>query len=179
MDILYLIDRLEEIIKQSKPWPFGGGKRLVDESKIWPLLDQMRISIPDEIRRAERVLRERDRMLAQTNEEAQRIIELARAEAAKLVSEHHVLQSAEAQAAAIREKAAREAEMIRAGADDYAFEVLCRLEQEMKKALTVIENGIRVVQAERERRHPSAASAGDNLSAGNVPSSYPKVPGGT
>ncbi len=56
MDILYLIDRLEEVIKSSKQWPIGG-LRMVDESKIWPLLDQMRISVPDEVRRAERVVK--------------------------------------------------------------------------------------------------------------------------
>jgi cell division septum initiation protein DivIVA len=163
MDILYLIDRLEEIIKNSKQMPIGG-HRLVDESKIWPLLDQMRISIPDEVRRAERVMREKERMLAQTNEEAERIVALARAEAAKLVSEHAISQAAESRAAMIRERAEREADMIRAGADDYAFEVLCRLEQEMKRALTVIENGIRTVQAERERRRagsPVATESGD------------------
>ena len=63
MDILYLVDRLEEIIKRSKTFPVGG-TRLVDESKVWPLLDQMRISIPDEIRRAERIVRDKERMMA-------------------------------------------------------------------------------------------------------------------
>lgn len=150
MDILHLIDRLEETIKQSKRLP--GSLRVVDERRVWSLLDQMRISIPDEVRRAERVTHEKERTLAQAHEEAERIVDLARSEAAQLTAEHVIAQTAEAQAVSIRERGEREAESIRAGADAYAFDVLCNLEQEMKRALTVIENGIRAIQIEREQR---------------------------
>lgn len=150
MDILYLIDRLEEAVKGSKRLPFSG-LRLVDEHRLWPLLDQMRISIPDEVRRAERIIRDKERTIAQAHEEAERIVALARSEAARLTAEHSVAQAAEARAAAIRERVAREVASMRAGADGYAFDVLCKLEQELKRALTVIENGIRTLQVERER----------------------------
>jgi len=151
MDILYLVDRLEEIVKGSKQVPFSK-IRLVDESRIWPLLDQMRISIPDEVRRAERIIREKDRTIAQAHEEADRIIALARSEAAQLTAEHTVSQAAEERAAAARRKADREVETIRAEADEYAFDVLCKLEQELKRALTVVENGIHAIQVEQENR---------------------------
>jgi len=146
MDILHLIDRLEEAIKESKRLPFGG-LRLVDERRVWPMLDQMRISIPDEVRRAERVIREKERTLAQAHEEAERIVALARSEAAQLTADHVVVEAAEEQATAIRKRAEREVESIRVGADDYAFDILCQLEQELKRALTVIENGIRTIQS--------------------------------
>lgn len=149
MDILYLVDRLEETVKGSKRVLFSN-LRLVDERLIWPLLDQMRISIPDEVRRAERITREKDRIIAQAKEEAERIVTLARSEAAEITADHPVAQAAEARAVSIREQAERDAEKTRAGADDYAFEVLCKLEQEMRRALTVIENGIRAIQAEKE-----------------------------
>jgi len=151
MDILYLVDRLEEIVKGSKQVPFSK-IRLVDESRIWPLLDQMRISIPDEVRRAERIIREKDRTIAQAHEEADRIIALARSEAAQLTAEHTVTQAAEERAAAACRKAEREVETIRAEADEYAFDVLCKLEQELKRALTVVENGIHAIQVEQENR---------------------------
>jgi cell division septum initiation protein DivIVA len=150
MDILHLVDRLEEVIKRSKQVPFSD-LRLVDESHIWPLLDQMRISIPDEVRRAERIIREKERTIAQAQEEAERIVALARTEAAKLTGEHTVAQAAQARAISIQEQAKKDAESVRVGADEYAFEVLCRLEQEMKRALTVIENGIRAIQVEQEK----------------------------
>jgi vacuolar-type H+-ATPase subunit H len=148
MDILYLIDRLEEIVKGSKRLPFSG-VRLVDESRIWPLLDQMRISIPDQVRRAERIVREKDRTIAQAHEEAERIITLARGEAAQLTADHTIAQAAEERAGAIRKQAERSAHTIRTGADDYAFDVLCKLEQELRRTLTVVENGIRTIQVDR------------------------------
>ena len=148
MDILHLIDRLEEAFKSSKGLPFSN-LRLVDERRLWPLLDQMRISIPDEVRRAKRIIREKERTMAQAHEEAERIVALARSEAAQLTAEHTIAQAADTRAAATRERAEREVETIRAGADDYAFDVLCKLEQDMRRALTVIENGIRSIEAER------------------------------
>jgi cell division septum initiation protein DivIVA len=148
MDILRLVDRMEEIIKESRRVPFGD-LRLLNERRIWPLLDQMRISVPDEMRRAERIIRERERAKAQATEEAERIIELARQGAAQLAADHSIARKADREAGAIREQAKQEARQIVAGADEYAFDVLCDLEQELKRALTVIENGIRAVEARR------------------------------
>jgi cell division septum initiation protein DivIVA len=146
MDILHLVDRMEEIIKDSRRVPFGN-LRLLDESRIWPLIDQMRISVPDEMRRAERIIRETERTRAQAKEEAERIVELARQEAAQLAADHSIARSADREASAIREQARQDARQIIAGADEYAFDVLCDLEQELRRALTVIENGIRAVEA--------------------------------
>jgi len=165
MDILHLVDRLEEIIKGSKQLLFSN-LRLVDERHIWPLLDQMRISIPDEVRRAERIIREKERTMAQAQEEAERIVALARTEAAQLTADHPITQAAEAQAASIRKRAEREAESIRTGADDYAFDVLCQLEQDLKRTLTVTENGIRAIQVERERSKNKPPIKEDDASGG-------------
>jgi cell division septum initiation protein DivIVA len=155
MDILHLVDRLEEIIKESRQVPFSN-LRLVDERRVWPLLDQMRIAIPDEMRRAERILREKERTRAQATEEAERIIELARQEAAELAANHSVARTAEDEAQAIRQRAREDARKIVAGADEYAFDVLCDLEQDLKRALTVIENGIRAVEVRQGRREASS-----------------------
>ena len=164
MDILHLVDRMEEIIKESKRVPFGN-MRLLDERRIWPLLDQMRISVPDEMRRAERIIREKERQKAQATEEAERIVELARQEAAQLAADHSIARNADREAAAIREQARQDAQQIVAGADEYAFDVLCNLEQELKRALTVIENGIRAVEARRRMED------GQSIPESNAPES--------
>ena len=159
MDILHLVDRLEEIFRKSKRI---GNTRLVDERRVWPLFDRMRISIPDEVRRAERVTRERERTAAQAHEEAERIIALARNEAIQVVTEHAISESAREQADTIRSLAEEEAERVREGADGYAFDILCNLEQELKRTLTVVENGIRSLQVDRHNARQSAIGlAGD------------------
>lgn len=167
MDILHLIDRLEEIVNESQRIPFSD-LRLVNEQRIWPLLDQMRISVPEEMRQAERIIRERERAKAQATEEAERIVELARQEAAQLAADHNIADAAEKEARAIRQHARQEARQIVAGADEYAFDVLCDLEQELKRALTVIENGIRAVEARRTGQEgpPIPESSGGESQAG-------------
>ena len=159
MDILHLVDRLEEIFRKSR---HIGNTRLVDERRVWPLFDRMRISIPDEVRRAERVTRERERTAAQAHEEAERIIALARNQAVQIVAEHAISESAREQADAIRSLAEEEAERVREGADGYAFDILCNLEQELKRTLTVVENGIRSLQIDRHNaRQSTVAPVGD------------------
>jgi len=163
MDILHLVDRLEEEIKKGRKLPFGDS-HLVEESRIWPILDQMRISIPDEVRRAERIIREKDRIVAQAQEEAERIIELARNEAAEITADHKIATAAEERAKSIKRRAEREAESIRAGADEYAFDTLCQMEQELKRVLTIIENGIQTLEAKKEeRRAPATPPQGERV----------------
>jgi hypothetical protein len=67
MDILHLVDRLEEILNQSRPFPFTHNV-IVDEEKILDLIDQMRVAIPEEVKKSQQVLAQRDRILAQAQE---------------------------------------------------------------------------------------------------------------
>jgi cell division septum initiation protein DivIVA len=155
MDILHLVDRMERVMKMSRRI---GNFRLVDERRIWPILDQMRISIPDAVRRADRLTREREKTIAHAQEEAERVVSIAHNEMAQLTAEHSILLAAQEQSDAIRADAEREAEEIRRGADEYAFDMLCSLEQELRRSLTIVENGIRLIQNDQE-----AGTSGDLL----------------
>jgi len=77
MDILHLVDRLEELFNNSKPIPLSRNV-VVDENSFMDIIDQMRISIPDEIKKAQQVIAQKDRILAQAQEEANRTVALAR-----------------------------------------------------------------------------------------------------
>ena len=148
MDILHLVDRLEEIVKQSPRLPFSA-VRFVDERRVWALMDQMRISIPDEVRRAQQVNRQRDRVLAQAREEAERVVQQSQERVAELIADHPISQAAETRAVSVREQAEREIVQLRAGADDYAFNTMCRLEEELHRALRVVSNGLRRIEEGR------------------------------
>ena len=80
MDIQHLVDSLEQALNESTRVPLSA-YLLVHEEKVYSLLDQMRVAVPEEIKRANRVEAEKDRILAQAKEEAERIRELARQEA--------------------------------------------------------------------------------------------------
>lgn len=54
MDILQMIDRLEELLNESRPLPFTHNV-IVDEDRMLDLIDQMRVSIPEEVKKAQQL----------------------------------------------------------------------------------------------------------------------------
>ena len=147
MDIQHLLDRLEVLLSDSRRI---GGKLIVDAQRSWDLIDQMRISIPEEVKQAQRVNQERDRIIAQAKEEASRIVELSRQEASKLTDEHATSQQAKELANTIEARARREAERIQREADAYVLEVLNQLDADLSRTLTVVRNGIEKVRQEQQ-----------------------------
>ncbi len=144
MDIQHLVDRLEDLIDEGRHI-FGTKFTLVDEERALELIDQMRISIPEEIEKAARVLAQRDRVLAQANEEAARILQMARQQGEQLIDRESAVQAAQTRANNLLEAARQEAANITAEADNYVLEVLSKLEQHLVKSINVVRNGINEV----------------------------------
>lgn len=148
MDIQHLVDRLEQILGESRRVPMTT-TLLVDEEQVFNIIDQMRVAIPDEVRRANRVESEKERILAQAQEEAARIRHLAKQEAEELVRRDAVVASAHQRAENVLERARRDAEILRRDADVYVVDVLAKLEEDLLRSLSVVRNGLRKVQAEQ------------------------------
>ena len=144
MDIQHLVDRLEDLIDEGRHLPLSKFT-MIDEERALELIDQMRISIPEEIEKASRVLAQRDRILAQANEEAARLIQAAREQGVQLLDREATVQAAQSRAANIVEQARQEAEDVVVEADKYVGDTLSRLEQQLTKALNVVRNGINEV----------------------------------
>jgi hypothetical protein len=135
---------------------------LVHEEKVYSLLDQMRVAVPEEIKRANRIEAEKDRILAQAKEEAERIRELARQEAGELVRRDAIVSAAQHRAENIVERARRDSEGLRQDADVYIMDVLNRLEEDLTRTLKVVQNGLQKVHAEQQTARQSAAEALDS-----------------
>ncbi|HLE27304.1 MAG TPA: hypothetical protein VI793_04255 [Anaerolineales bacterium] len=148
MDILHLVDRLEEVFNAGRPIPLTH-LLTVDEERVLELIDQMRVSIPDEVKKAQQVLAQRDRILAQAQEEAARTVQLAKEKVDQMVERDSVAMAAQSRAEQILQNAKADAERVRADADDYALEVLTRLETELTKSLNQVRNGITKLHAEK------------------------------
>ncbi len=147
MDILHLIDRLEELLNESRPLPFTHNV-IVDEDRMLDLIDQMRVTIPEEVKKAQQQLAQRDRLLAQAQEEANRTLAIAREKSEQLVERDPIAQAAKSQAEQIIAQAHAEAEAIRQDADNYVLETLRGLEVEMDRVLMQVRNGIQTLQGE-------------------------------
>ncbi|MBP7693569.1 MAG: hypothetical protein KA764_16725 [Anaerolineales bacterium] len=147
MDILHLVDRLEEVFNEGRPIPLTR-KLAVDEDRVLELIDQMRVSIPEEVKKAQQILNQRDKILAQAQEEADRTVKLAQEKALQLVERETLVEQAKLRAADLMRQAQADAEGIRADADDYVLDVLTRLETETARSLQQIRNGISKLSAD-------------------------------
>jgi cell division septum initiation protein DivIVA len=160
MDILQLIDRLEELFNESKNIPLTRNV-MVDEDRMLDIIDQMRIAIPEEVKKAQQLLGQRDRVLAQAQEEANRTLEIARQKADQLVAKDMVAQEASRRAEQILTQARTDAENVRIDADDYVLDSLNQLQAELERITNQVVNGIRTVKDEQSRRAPASAASPD------------------
>ena len=148
MDILHLVDRLEELFNESRPIPLTHNV-IVDEDRFLDIIDQMRISIPEEVKKAQQVFSQKDRVLAQAQEEANRTLALAREKADQLVEKDAIAQEAQHRSGQILEQARMEAENVKAGAEQYSMDALMNLEVELDRLLNQVRNGIQVLEQKR------------------------------
>jgi F0F1-type ATP synthase membrane subunit b/b' len=157
MDILQLIDRLEELFNDAKAVPFTHNV-IVDEDKMLELIDQMRIAIPEEVKKAQQVVAQRDRVMAQAQEEANRTLQIARDKADQLVQKDMIVQEAQRRADQIVNQARGEAEATRVDADNYVIDTLMQLQDHIAKLSSQVSNGVRMVQEDQMRKAGTTVS---------------------
>jgi cell division septum initiation protein DivIVA len=148
MDILHLIDRLEELFNASRPIPFTHNV-VVDEDRMLDLIDQMRVAIPDEVKKAQQLLAQRDRIMAQAQEAANRTVQLARDKSEELVARDPIVQAAQTRAEQIIQQSTMETEVTKREADEFVLVTLTRLEAELKRLLNQVQNGIQTLQPQQ------------------------------
>jgi cell division septum initiation protein DivIVA len=136
MDVLVLIDKLDDLVHNAKPVPLTDQVR-VDKEEIYDILDQMRATIPEEIKQARWIVKERQEMLAEAKREAERIIK-------------EVTKQAERAAEDIIEDARAREREIRLGAEDYADEILNTLEVNLTKFIAAVQRGRERLQGKDE-----------------------------
>jgi len=138
ISVMILLDRLEELL--------GGrfrlaGRAWVDTDAALELVQKIRTALPDEIREAEWLTSEKERLIFESQEEAKRILRDAENYAAKLVQDSQILRQAEHQAEEVLADARQEAAAVEEDARGYARHVLGQLEESLEKTLRVVRKG--------------------------------------
>jgi len=163
MDVLYLIDRLEELVAEARRMPIGQGI-VIDRRRILELVDQMRSTLPWEVREAREIVEQKEAILAEAQREGEGIVHRAELEAQARLDETSIIEAAEQEGQAILARAEdraqlllddvqaqvqaklRQAEQSAANqmdeADRYALELLRRLDQQLTAFTTTIRAGI-------------------------------------
>lgn len=137
MDVLVLIDKLDDLIHSAKTVPLTDTVR-IEKEEIYDILDQMRASIPEEIKQARWIVKERQDMLAEAKREAERMIQEARDKAEEIASREEVVRIAHEQADAILGEADSRAAEMHHGSVAYADEVFGTLEANLDKFQSAI-----------------------------------------
>ena len=151
MDVLVLIDKLDDLIHNAKRTMLPGSDQVrLDREEVYDILDQMRATIPEEIKQARWIVKERQEMLAEAKREAERIIKEAREKQDQLISQEEVTKQAERGAEDIVADARDREREIRLGAEDYADEILGTLEVNLSKFIGAVQRGRERLQGRDE-----------------------------
>jgi hypothetical protein len=145
MDILHLVDRLEELFNESRSVPFTHSV-VVNEDRMLDIIDQMRVSIPEAIRKAQQLLAQRDRILAQAQEEGNRTLLLAKEKSEQVIDRDAIVEAAKARSDQLILQANLESEQTKREADAYVLDTLVKLENELSKSLGQVRNGIEALR---------------------------------
>lgn len=141
MDLQYLIDRLETLVRAARRMPMMS-KIMMDEQELVDLVDQMRTVLPEEIRYAKHVLREKEQILADAQAQADDILRTAREQADLMIQREGLLKEARAQADKMIQEAQAEAERVSVGADNYTRQVLTELEETLVRQTASVRKGL-------------------------------------
>src|SRR5690606_7341600 len=140
INMLLLLDRLEQLVQESPRMPLGN-RALVNVAELLDLIGKIREALPEEVKRADRLAADSERLIQQGHSEAERTVRAAEQYAARLVPESEVLRRAQAAAKKTLEEAQRRAEELEGGADAYAEGVLRNLQEALERTLRTVKKG--------------------------------------
>ena len=132
--LLDYLDDIEEVLETSKKIPFGN-RISVEKERILDIINDIRLNLPDDIRHAQRILGDHDRIVAEAQRKAQDILDAAESEAKLRASNHEIFRRASDQAAEIMEQAKKESRDLRMNANDYMDDCLAEVESQLKELM--------------------------------------------
>lgn len=140
MDVESLLSQMEQLIAEARPVPLSASV-MVNRNDFDELIAEMRAGLPEELRQARWIIKERDEVLAQAARESEQILDDAHRERDRLVSEEEVVRSAQREAERILEEAREAARTLRLEAEDYVDGKLATFEITLQKTLKAVEKG--------------------------------------
>ena len=127
MEVLEIIEILEDVVDKSVGIPFVG-KSVIDRDELLDLIQEIRLSLPDDLKQAKWVKEERQRILLEAQKESSSMIKNAEEQIISMIDEHEITKKAYEQANEIITNAQNNARELRLGAMQYANDVMSKLE---------------------------------------------------
>ncbi len=179
MDISARIQQMEELISEAKSMPLSSSV-LVNREEMLELLEAARGELPDEIKQARWLVKDREELLAKARRDAEVVVQKAHAERTRLVSDEDVVLAAREEAERILADAREQARQVRLEAEDYVdaklaqFEIVLRkLQEEAQGSTRQLARTLDQVELGREKLRGAPTTAAEvEFGEGETPSSW-------
>ena len=146
MDLTTRLTELEEMVRDAKSMPLSSSA-LLNRDEVLNLIEDLKTSLPDEIKQARWVVKDREELLAKARRDAEAMVEQARAEQLRLASHEAVMQRAKDEAERIVQEAEEDARRLRLEAEDYVDAKLASFEATLERTIGVVQKGRKRLQA--------------------------------
>jgi cell division septum initiation protein DivIVA len=150
VDISARLQQLEELVRTAKPMPMSSTVR-VNLPEILEILEAAATELPEEIKQARWVVKDREELLAKARRDGEHIVGEAQEERFRLVSREEVVRTAQAEAERILDEAREMARQIRLEAEDYVDAKLAQFEIALERTSAELERSIAQVRRGRDK----------------------------
>ncbi|HTT91915.1 MAG TPA: ATP synthase F0 subunit B [Acidimicrobiales bacterium] len=158
-----LLQRVAGMIAGARALPLSSSVKLDNKDEILELLREANERLPEELRQARWMIKEREEFLAGTQRRADELVEAGRSEAQRLVQRTEILKEAQAQARRTLEEARQEAQRLRLEAEDYADQKLAQFEIVLERTLKTVASGRHKLSGLPEKDDDAGGSAGGGI----------------
>jgi cell division septum initiation protein DivIVA len=179
MDLAGRLHELEELVRDAKSMPLSSSV-LVNRDEVLAMVQAMQESLPEEIKQARWIVKDREELLAKARAEGERVVDLAREEQRRLAMKEAVAKRAQEEAQTIVAEATDKAEQMRHEAEDYVDGKLAQFEISLRKILEDAQATTRgvaktldQVEVGRERLRAPATAAEQRLAPAEEPAPAP------
>lgn len=145
-EITYLLDRLEDVLEEGKA-TFLSSKISIDRDEVLDYIKDIRLKLPTELQQSVWIVEERNKILAEAQNEGQLILQEAQDTLQKMIDQHEITKYAEERAQYILDAARKDARSVHLGSIEYADETMKQVEQRLKGTLDVIHKEVQDFEA--------------------------------
>ena len=133
-----LLEDLESLVLNASKMPFTS-KKMIEEEELLQIIDDLKASMPEELEQSQKVLAEKDKIIADAQRHADSMVAQAKDYIAKLTEESELVRQAQEQANQIVVSATKSSDELKSSSITYAGDVLKYVETTLQKTLASIQ----------------------------------------
>lgn len=169
MDLAGRLQQLEELVREAKSMPLSSSV-LVNKDEVLQMVQEMQEALPEEIKQARWIVRDREDLLAKARAEGERLVAEAREEQRRLALKEEVVRRADEEAERLLEQAERKTSTMQREGEDYVDAKLAQFENSLRRILEESQSATRAlaktldqVEVGRERLRAPITAAEERL----------------